>query len=123
MKDILHESARLSAVVQCWGVCEATALAQRSGGQQSRQLDAADRSVVSSRSPWLLHAHAPRHVSKKTTKTKTKTAEQPNSRTAEQPNSRTAEQPNNRTTEQPNNRTTATVAILAQVPRLSKAWP
>ena len=33
VKDIVHERARLSAVVQCSGVCEATALAQRSGGQ------------------------------------------------------------------------------------------
>ena len=31
--DIVHESARLTAVVQCSGVCEATALATRSGGQ------------------------------------------------------------------------------------------
>ena len=33
VKDIVHERPRLSAVVQCSGVCEATALAQRSGGQ------------------------------------------------------------------------------------------
>ena len=33
VKDLVHERARLSAVVQCSGVCEATALAQRSGGQ------------------------------------------------------------------------------------------
>ena len=32
--DIVHERARLSAVVQCSGVCEATALAKRSGGHQ-----------------------------------------------------------------------------------------
>ena len=31
--DIVHERARLTAVVQCSGVCEATALAKRSGGQ------------------------------------------------------------------------------------------
>ena len=33
VKDFVHERARLLAVVQCSGVCEATALAQRSGGQ------------------------------------------------------------------------------------------
>ena len=33
VKNIVHERARLSAVVQCSGVREATALAQRSGGQ------------------------------------------------------------------------------------------
>ena len=32
--DIVHERERLTAVVQCSGVCEATALAKRSGGQQ-----------------------------------------------------------------------------------------
>ena len=31
--DIVHERARLAAVVQCSGVCEATAQANRSGGQ------------------------------------------------------------------------------------------
>ena len=33
MVDIVHETARLTAVDPCSGVCEATALAKRSGGQ------------------------------------------------------------------------------------------
>ena len=32
--DIVHERAWLTAVVQCSGVCEATALAKRSAGKQ-----------------------------------------------------------------------------------------
>ena len=52
VEDIVHGRARLTAVVQCSGVCEATTLARRSGGRQSRQRNAADRSVVSSVVWW-----------------------------------------------------------------------
>ena len=55
---------------------EATALANKSGGQYSRQRNAADRSVVSSASPFY-STRTHRHVSMKTTKTNKQTNKEP----------------------------------------------
>ena len=48
--------------------------------------------MVSSRSPCLLHAHAPRHVSKKTTKRDKETKKQRNKETKKQRNKETKKQ-------------------------------
>ena len=90
VKSIVLERARLTAVTQCSVVCEATALAKRSGGQRSRQRNAADRSVVSSFVWWYFARTPLRHVSKQTSK-------QANKQTSKQANKQTNERTNEQT--------------------------
>ena len=60
-------------------------------------------------SSCLLHTHAPRHVSKKTTKT------QPNNQTIKRPNERTTTRPNEQTNKPHNQSTTMSAKIITEM--------